>query len=87
MISLKKNGGYKVMPIRIKVDAYSGHKAEERPRSITIGEKCLKVEEVLDRWYGEDHEYFKLRAEDGYIYIIRYDRKGDTWEFVKTEQA
>ncbi len=71
--------------MRIKVKAYSGYKAEERPISFTLGEKELRVEDLLDRWYGEDHEYFKLRRDDGCIYIIRYNRGEDFWELVMME--
>ncbi len=71
--------------MRIKVKTYSGYKAEERPFFFTIGEKELRVEELLDRWYGEDHEYFKLRADDNCIYIIRYNRNEDFWELVMME--
>lgn len=72
--------------MRIKVKAYSGYKAEERPISFTIGERELKIEELLDRWYGEDYEYFKLRADDRCIYIIRYNRGDDFWELHMMEK-
>jgi hypothetical protein len=75
------------MLIKIKVEAYAGYKANERPRSIKIRERVLPIVEVLDRWYGEDHDYFKLMAEDGYIYIIRYDSKTDGWELTMMEKA
>ncbi len=71
--------------MRIKVKAYSGYKAEERPISFSIGEKELKVEELVDRWYGEDYEYLKLRADDRCTYIIRYNRDEDFWELVMME--
>lgn len=71
--------------MRIKVNSYSGYKAEERPISFCIGEKELKIEELVDRWYGEDYEYFKLRADDRCIYIIRYNRNEDFWELVMME--
>ncbi len=71
--------------MRIKVKAYSGYKAEERPISFTIGKKELRVEELLDRWYGEGYEYFKLRGDDRCIYIIRYNRDEDFWELVMME--
>lgn len=72
--------------IRIKVDTYSGYKADERPTSFAIGERVFRVEECLDRWLGEDHAYFKLRADDGCTYIIRHDTGLDFWELVKMEQ-
>ncbi|MDH3974671.1 MAG: hypothetical protein OEV42_10380 [Deltaproteobacteria bacterium] len=69
----------------IAVEAYSGHKANERPLAIRLDEKRLEVVDILDRWYGEDHEYFKIKAEDGCLYIIRYDRINDLWELTLTE--
>ncbi len=69
----------------IKVETYSGYKADERPLSFTIGNKVLKVEDVFDRWYGEGKDYFKLKADDGYSYIIRHDRNTDEWDLVMME--
>jgi hypothetical protein len=43
------------------------------------------VREIVDRWYGEDHAYFKLTGEDGARYIIRQDRQQDTWELILME--
>lgn len=71
----------------VKVDTYSGHKGSERPRAFAIGERMLHVVEVLDGWYGEDHEYFKVRADDGCVYILRFDRSADEWEITMMECA
>jgi hypothetical protein len=35
------------------------------------------VEEVLDQWYGPDDTYFKVRADDGNLYILRRETKLD----------
>ena len=69
----------------IKVETYSGYKASERPRSFVIGERVFRVKEIIDRWYGEDYEYFKLKADDGGTYIIRYNRAKDEWELTMME--
>ena len=29
------------------------------------------VEEVLDQWYGPESAYYKVRADDGNLYILR----------------
>ncbi len=71
----------------IKVEAYSGYRADERPISFSIGKKVFMVKDVLDRWYGTGHDYFKVLAGDGYIYIIRHDRNIDEWELVMMEKA
>jgi hypothetical protein len=76
-----------VMPrLIIKVETYSGYTADERPVSFIIREKNFTVEEIMDRWYGEEHDYFKLKADDAYTYIIRYDRTTHEWELVKMEK-
>jgi hypothetical protein len=35
---------------------------------------------VLDRWIDPAHRYFKLRGDDGGIYILRYSASEDAWE-------
>lgn len=71
----------------IKVESYSGYKADERPVSFAIKGRTFAVRELIDRWYGEGHDYFKLRADDGFIYIIRHDRGADEWELVMMEKG
>jgi hypothetical protein len=66
--------------MRTRVLFYEGYKGEETPRAFYVGERLLEVVEVLDRWRGEDHEYFKLAASDGGIYIIRRGRERGEWE-------
>lgn len=68
-------------PFQIRVECYAGHKADERPLRFFIGEKSLQVAEVLDQWYGPDSIYFRVRAEDGNLYVLRHTDKGqqDLW--------
>ena len=72
--------GSKAIPIR--VTARAGYKAEEFPQAFLIGSRRFGIEEILDRWYGTDHAYFKVRAEDQDLYILRYDQAEDVWELV-----
>jgi hypothetical protein len=59
--------------------------ADERPVAFQLGERRIPVAEVVDRWQGEDHAYFKLIGEDGMRYLIRQDRGSDTWELILFE--
>ena len=70
-------------PKKVEVVAYSGYKANERPLYFVLDEKRLKVSEVLDRWYGPDHDYFKVIAEDGRVYLLKWHRLLDLWFVVK----
>lgn len=64
----------------IRVNCYSGYKADEKPVSFMLGEKKLRIEKVIGQWRSPDFERFKVRADDGKVYLIRKDNiKGD-WE-------
>ncbi len=62
------------------VHCYSGYKANERPVSFSIGDKVLTVEKLIDKWHGPDYAYFKLLADDGNLYILKYEEGKDKWE-------
>ena len=64
----------------VRVECYAGHRGEETPRRFWVGEPPVDVTEVLDRWIAPDHRYFKLRGNDGDVYILRHDEQGDQWE-------
>ena len=68
--------------MRVKVDAYSGYSANERPLRFTLGERTIEVKEILDRWYGEAARYFRVATEDGDVYVLKYSGEQDTWELV-----
>ena len=66
-------------PKKIKVVAYSGYKANERPLYFVLNRERLHVREVIDKWYGVDHDYFKVGADDGKVYLLKWQRSMDLW--------
>lgn len=44
------------------------------------GIRAYEVTEILDRWYGPGYECFKVRADDGNLYILRHQLVKDTWQ-------
>ena len=62
--------------MQVRVESYSGYKADQRPLCFYLRERKYQVEEVLDQWYGPDDTYFRVRAEDGNIYILRHSHAG-----------
>jgi hypothetical protein len=57
--------------MKLEVDCYSGHKGDERPIRFRLDGNEYLVEDVLDQWYGPSDTYFKVRADDGNLYIFR----------------
>lgn len=70
------------------VECHSGYKANERPLSFQLDDRNFAVKELIDQWYGIDHKYFKVRADDDNIYILKYDEHNDEWsiEFFKAKE-
>jgi len=64
----------------IRVECYAGHRADTEPRRLHIGHREIAVTEILDRWLDPRHRYFKLRGDDGGIYLLRHDTASNLWE-------
>ena len=65
--------------MNVQVETYSGHKGDERPLRFRLGERWLGVDDVVDRWYDPDAIYFRVKADDGSMYILRHDERADAW--------
>jgi protein-tyrosine-phosphatase len=70
----------------IQVNSYEGYKANESPRSFVWEDRVFGITKIVDRWYesgldgtSEVTDYFKVQADEGNIYIIRYNRLFDSW--------
>ena len=66
--------------LRVGVECYAGHRGEQTPRMLILGDRRVVVAEVLDAWLAPDYRYFKLRGSDGDTYLVRHDDRSDTWE-------
>ena len=73
------------VPIPLRVECHSGYRADERPQAFWLRERRIAVREILDRWVGEDHAYFKVTGDDGVRYILRRDDHHDGWELILME--
>ena len=67
------------MSLPIHVDEYSGHTANQRPRSFTLDEGVYEVAAVLDQWYEPSATYFKVQTTEGKVYLLRYAGQADEW--------
>lgn len=64
----------------IAVECYAGYRDEEAPVRFYLGERLVEVEQVLDRWIDPGHRYFKVKGDDGGVYILRHDSKTQRWD-------
>ena len=74
--------------MKLEVDCYSGRKADERPVRFRLEGCQYLVEEILDQWYGPHDAFYKVRADDGNLYILRQDTSTPegAWHLVSFRQ-
>ena len=44
--------------------------------------RSFQVQELIDSWYGETADYFKVKADDDNIYLLKYDGNCDQWDLI-----
>jgi len=66
--------------LRVTVECHAGYRGEETPRRFTLSGRTVEVTDVLDRWLAPDHRYFRVRGDDGDVYVLRHDIDSGEWE-------
>lgn len=59
--------------IRVECDATS-------PARFVLGDRTVEVAALLDRWYGDEADYFRVRVAGGDLYVLKHLRGHDRWE-------
>jgi hypothetical protein len=74
--------------MKLSVECYAGRKADERPVRFWLDGKQFHIEAVLDQWYDPDRISFKVRADDGNLYILRHETStpDGSWNLVSFRQ-
>ena len=63
----------------VRVDCYSGYKADERPVKLHLAGRALQISAVEDRWYSPGMTFFRVVVEGGDRYVLRHDEAQDMW--------
>lgn len=43
------------------------------PRRFRLDGRDVEIIETVDRWHGPDYRYFKVKGDDGNLYILRLE--------------
>lgn len=67
--------------MQVRVECYSGYKADQRPLRFHLRGVPVDVLEIEDQWYGPHEEFFRVRAAGGNRYVLRHslDPNQDLW--------
>ena len=63
----------------MRVECYSGYRADERPTRFTWHGHDFEIVEVEDKWYSPGATYFRVRIPDGDHFVLRHDEPQDIW--------
>jgi len=55
----------------VPVQFYAGYRGEQEPQRFSFEERWLEIEEVLKEWREPAAEFFRVRANDGRVYVLR----------------
>ncbi len=69
------------MKVQVERDD-SGARDGGQLKRLRFDGRQVDVVENLDRWFGQDYAYFKVRGDDGNLYILRLDETRDAWELI-----
>jgi hypothetical protein len=65
--------------VEIRVETYSGYKADEYPQRMCVAGVWIDIIDVEDRWYGPGYSYFRVYAGDAQRYILKLDVRSGKW--------
>ena len=65
--------------MRIQVVCHAEH-TSDGPQRFVLGEQTIEVDDLVDRWYGDVADYFRVRGRDGHLYVLKHVRAYDRWE-------
>jgi hypothetical protein len=68
--------------LSVRVESYSGYKADERPMRLHLGDSVHEIIALEDRWYEPGATYFRVLVEGGDRYVLRHEEAQDLWTLV-----
>jgi hypothetical protein len=64
----------------VRVECYAGYRGDETPRRLHLERREIEVSEVLSRWKAPGALFFRVRTQEGRIYVLRKDEFVGRWD-------
>ncbi|HZY18769.1 MAG TPA: hypothetical protein VFE82_09815 [Ramlibacter sp.] len=71
--------------MELRVDCRLSPAGERTPQVVWFGSRPVAVQAVVDRWYGREHQWWKVDTAEG-AYILREDAEG-AWDLAAVPHA
>lgn len=69
----------------VRVECDATRLGEDTPKRFFLDDRAFDVVDVVDRWLGRDHAYYKVRDAGKVTYILRQDALG-RWQLVMLDR-
>ena len=66
--------------MQVQVEHRTNHLGLEMLVRFRFDGREVEVVEIVDQWYGTDYCYFKIKGNDGNLYILRFEESRAAWE-------
>jgi hypothetical protein len=73
--------------MRVHVESYPDGHAADAPKRFWLHGRDIEVIDNIDQWHGPDYRYFKLKGDDGNLYILRLDEARAEWELIMFQRS
>ena len=73
--------------MQVQVETYLDEDGVEKLRRFYLAGRKIEVAENLDQWHGADYRYFKVRGDDGNIYILHLDEFRAEWALTMYQRS
>jgi len=73
--------------MQVQVETHTGQGGVEMPRRFRLDGREIEVSDNLDQWPGPDYRYFKVRGDDGNLYLLRLDEFSAEWELIMFQRT
>jgi hypothetical protein len=80
-------GGLEGGTMQVCVETHTDHRGHELPCRLHFDARTIDIVEIVDRWYGEDYCYFKVKTSAGDTYILRFDEDSAEWGLTMFQSA
>jgi NADH:ubiquinone oxidoreductase subunit C len=66
----------------ITIECYLEKNSNGRPAAFSLMGHPYKVKEIIDTWHAKVAVYYKIKAQDDNIYLLKYDERQAQWDLV-----
>lgn len=73
--------------IEVVVETFLGYKGEETPKRFFLNGMPYQVNQIIDHWYSHECSLFRVSADDGCRYVLRFHMEKESWELVMQESS